>query len=45
MSFMFNGCFSLTLPPNISDWDIKNVSNMNLIFDRCFNLLNPNFNK
>ena len=35
MSFMFNRCYSLTSIKGISQWNTKNVSNMNYMFCEC----------
>ena len=39
MSYMFDGCNSLSSLPDISKWDTKNVINMSNIFKNCNSLL------
>ena len=35
---MFAGCSSLTSLPDISNWDVNNVNNMDSMFFGCFSL-------
>ena len=35
MSYLFNECSSLVELPDISKWNIKNISNLNGIFNNC----------
>ena len=46
MSFMFNGCSSLSSLPDISKWNTNNVTNMNCMFSWCSSLLSlPDISK
>ena len=38
MSYLFCKCNSLEKLPDISKWDVKNVTNMNGIFAECYSL-------
>ena len=46
MSYMFSNCSSLTLLPNISKWNINNVTNMSYMFYKCSSISSlPNISK
>ena len=46
ISFMFYGCKSLKFLPDISQWKIENIINMNKVFYGCESLLSlPNISK
>ena len=46
MSYMFYGCSSLILLPDISKWDTKNVTDMSDIFNECSSLISlPDISK
>ena len=38
LSYMFYKCESLTYLPNISNWDIRQVTNMSYMFNECSSL-------
>ena len=40
MSYMFNDCTSLSSLPDISKWNINNVTDMSYIHRNCISLLN-----
>ena len=46
MSYMFDGCSSLSNLPDISKWNTNNVTKMNGMFSGCSSLLNlPDISK
>ena len=46
MSMMFDGCKSLKELPDISKWNIKNITNMREMFSGCKSLNNlPDISK
>ena len=46
MSYIFSGCSSLILLPDISKWDTNNVQDMSYIFSGCSSLrLLPDISK
>ena len=46
INYLFFGCISLISIPDISKWNNNNnLTNINHIFDNCFNILNTNLNK
>ena len=46
MSYMFNGCTSLTSLPDISNWNTNNVTNMSYMFYHCKSLISlPDISK
>ena len=43
---MFQECNSLISLPDISQWDISNVSNISLMFQECYSLISlPDISK
>jgi surface protein len=38
MGDLFNGCFSLSSLPDISKWNIDNVTNIKYLFNDCKSL-------
>ena len=40
MNSMFYGCSLLTILPNISQWKINNLIDIDFIFDKCDSLNN-----
>ena len=46
MSYIFEGCSSLSSLPDISNWNTSNVTNMSFMFSRCSSLSSlPNISK
>ena len=47
MDYIFYGCYSLILIPNISVWDTSKIYQMKNIFGNCINCvkISPKFNK
>ena len=39
MSYIFDGCTSLIMLNDISDWNTSNITNMSSIFNECYSLL------
>ena len=39
MNNMFEGCSSLISIPDISKWDISNITNINGMFPKCYSLI------
>ena len=46
MSYMFEGCLSLSSLPDISKWNTSNITNMSYMFEGCLSLLSlPDISK
>ena len=45
MSYLFDNCYSLTVIPNISKWNFKNVQDISRMFYNCKSLISlPDIN-